>query len=104
MGKVNNMGSWLGSVSIKNTGGNYSYAVSKSALNMMNRALAFDLLPDEIVSVVVNPGWVQTEMGGNKAQFTTQDSVANLSENVLSKISLSDTGKFFNYDGEEHPW
>lgn len=98
------IGSWLGSLTVKNTGGNYGYAVSKSSLNMMNRALAFDLLDDRIICVVVNPGWVQTEMGGEHAQFTTQHSVSNMIHNVVNQIKLADTGKFFNYDGEEHPW
>jgi NAD(P)-dependent dehydrogenase (short-subunit alcohol dehydrogenase family) len=103
-GKIINIGSWLGSISIKKSGGNYSYAVSKSALNMMNRALAYDLLRDTIISVVVNPGWVQTDMGGGKAQFTVEQSVLNLIENVVNKIEISDTGKFLNFDGTEHPW
>jgi NAD(P)-dependent dehydrogenase (short-subunit alcohol dehydrogenase family) len=103
-GKIINIGSWLGSVSIKKSGGNYSYAVSKSALNMMNRALAFDLINDNIISVVVNPGWVQTDMGGGKALFTAEQSVSNLIENVLNNLTLSDTGKFLNFDGTEHPW
>ena len=99
-----NIGSWFGSVTIKETGGNYSYAVSKSALNMMNRGLAFDIKADNIISVVVNPGWVQTSMGGQRAVFTVEDSVKNMIDNVMNKINLADTGKFFNYDGEEHPW
>jgi NAD(P)-dependent dehydrogenase (short-subunit alcohol dehydrogenase family) len=103
-GKIINIGSWLGSISIKKTGGNYSYALSKSALNMMNRALAFDLLNDNVISVVVNPGWVQTDMGGGKAQFTAEQSVLNLIQNIVDKIELADTGKFLNFDGKEHPW
>ena len=71
---------------------------------MMNRALAFDLLDDRIICVVVNPGWVQTDMGGEHAQFTTAHAVSNLINIVVNKIKLSDTGKFFNYDGSEHPW
>ncbi len=102
--KIINIGSWLGSISLKKTGGNYSYAVSKSALNMMNRALAFDLQAIGVTSVVVNPGWVQTNMGGSRAEFTPEQSVHNLIKNVLQKLSPEDTGKFFNYDGEEHPW
>ena len=101
---VVNIGSWLGSVSIKKNGGNYSYAVSKSALNMMNRAFAYDVKPENITSIVVNPGWTQTDMGGQKAQFTTKDSVKNVIENVIKKVTMEDTGKFFNYDGNEHPW
>lgn len=102
--KVIHIGSWLGSISIKKSGGNYSYAVSKSALNMMNRALAYDLINENIISVVVNPGWVQTDMGGGKAQFTTEQAVENLISNVLNKITINDTGKFLNYDGMEHPF
>lgn len=103
-GKVINTGSWLGSITNKNNGGNYSYAVSKSALNMMNRALAFDLVSFGITSVVVNPGWVSTDMGGSSAQFTPNQAVNNLISNVVDKISVKDTGNFFNYDGSIHPW
>lgn len=102
--KVINIGSWLGSISVKRSGGNYSYAVSKSALNMMNRAFAFDVVNDNIISVVVNPGWVQTDMGGLSAEFTKEQAVSNLIRNVIEKISIQDTAKFFNYDGSEHPW
>ncbi|MBA2612813.1 MAG: SDR family oxidoreductase [Bacteroidetes bacterium] len=102
--KIINIGSWLGSISIKTTGGNYSYAVSKSALNMMTRALAFDLVKENIITVVVNPGWVQTDMGGGKAALTTEQSVKGLLENVLHKITLQDNGKFLQWDGSEHTW
>ena len=37
--KIVNMSSWLGSVTGKNTGGNYSYATSKASLNMMTEHL-----------------------------------------------------------------
>ncbi len=102
--KIINIGSWLGSISIKTTGGNYSYAVSKSALNMMTRALAFDLVKDNITTIVVNPGWVQTDMGGGKAALTTEQSVKGLIENVLNKVTLQDAGKFLQWDGTEHVW
>lgn len=102
--KVINIGSWLGSVSLKSNGGNYSYAVSKSALNMMNRAFAFDVLQDNIISVVVNPGWVQTDMGGMRAKFTADESVNNLLTHVVDKISSEQAGQFLNYDGSVHPW
>lgn len=99
-----NISSWLSSISIKLNGGNYGYAVSKSALNMMNRAFAFDVKEENIISVVVNPGWVQTDMGGERASFTVEESVSNLIQNVVEKVSIEDTGNFFNYDGTIHPW
>lgn len=103
-GKIVNIGSWLGSITLKQNGGNYSYAVSKSALNMMNRALAFDLKPLNVISVVVNPGWVNTNMGGPNAQFSTQDAIHNMMENIVNRLTIEDTGMFFNYDGKIHPW
>lgn len=102
--KIINIGSWLGSISEKNTGGNYSYSVSKSALSMMNKILSYDLEHDKITTVVVNPGWVQTDMGGARAGLTPEQSVKSVIEHVLDKITLKDSGLFFNHDGKHHPW
>jgi len=102
--KIINIGSWLGSISLKQNGGNYSYALSKYALNMMNRAFAYDVRPEGITSVVVNPGWVQTDMGGARASLSTEESVRSMIDHVLEPIGLEQTGMFFNYDGEIHPW
>jgi NAD(P)-dependent dehydrogenase (short-subunit alcohol dehydrogenase family) len=40
------------------------------------RSLAIDLAPRGITCVVINPGWVQTDMGGQHARLTAADSVA----------------------------
>ena len=71
---------------------------------MMNRAFAYDVISENITSIVVNPGWTQTDMGSSKAQFTTHESVKNIVDNVIQKVTIEDSGKFFNYDGNEHPW
>lgn len=102
--KVINIGSWLGSINEKNTGGNYSYSVSKSALNMMNKILAHDVEGDKIISIVVNPGWVQTDMGGARAGLTTEKSVLSVIDHVLNKVKPEQSGMFFNHDGKVHPW
>jgi NAD(P)-dependent dehydrogenase (short-subunit alcohol dehydrogenase family) len=102
--KIINMSSWLGAISLKNNGGNYSYASSKAALNMMTRALAFDLVKEGVLVIAVNPGWVQTRMGGLSANVTPEQSVQRLMDNVVSKVNMNDTGKFFDWDGQEHPW
>lgn len=100
---VLNISSWLSSITIKNNGGNYGYAVSKSALNMMNRAFANDVQPMGVTSIVANPGWIQTEMGGSKAPMTPKNAVQNLFR-IVEHLTPADAGKFFNYNGEEHPW
>lgn len=101
---VINISSWLGSVSQLNFGGHYGYTGSKNLLNILNKSMANELKPDNIISVNVNPGWVQTDMGGKKAQFTAEKAVKQLIDQVLERVSLSDSGKFLNYNGEEHPW
>lgn len=101
---VLNISSWLGSVSNLTFGGHYGYVGSKNLLNVLNKAMANELREQNIICVNVNPGWVQTDMGGQKAKFTAEQAVSNLLDHVVSKVSISDSGKFFNYDGSEHPW
>lgn len=102
--KIVNISSWLGSISTKHSGGNYSYTTSKAALNMMSRSLAFDAIKEGVVTIVVNPGWVQTRMGGFSASLTPEESIQRLIDNVLVKVTKEDAGKFFDWDGSEHVW
>jgi NAD(P)-dependent dehydrogenase (short-subunit alcohol dehydrogenase family) len=50
----------------------------KAAVNMVTRSLAIDLAPRGITCVVVNPGWVRTDMGGPHATLTPAESVSML--------------------------
>ncbi len=101
---VVNISSWLGSVSELRFGGHYGYVGSKNLLNVLNKSMAFELKPDGIISVNVNPGWVQTDMGGSKAPFTAEESVTHMLTHVVAKLTPEQSGKFLNYDGREHPW
>lgn len=103
--KIVNISSKMGSLWWKQQegGGDYSYCSSKAALNMITRTLALDLLDDGIISVVVNPGWVQTDMGGEAADLTCAESVEGLLK-VIGGLTLKQSGKFLTWDGTEHPW
>lgn len=101
---VISISSWLGSVSQLGFGGHYGYVGSKNFLNVLNKSMALELKPEGIICVTVNPGWVQTDMGGSKAQFSPDEAAANLIGNVLNKVTIEQTGSFFNYDGSLHPW
>lgn len=57
----------MGSINDNQSGGDYAYRMSKAALDMMSRSLSIDLRAEGITSVVINPGWVQTDMGGRGA-------------------------------------
>jgi NAD(P)-dependent dehydrogenase (short-subunit alcohol dehydrogenase family) len=54
--------SGMGSIGDNTSGGAISYRSSKAAVNMVMRSLAIDLAPRGITCVVVNPGWVLTDM------------------------------------------
>ena len=101
---VVNISSWLGSIAKKDFGGHYGYATSKAALNMMNKAMALEIKQYGITSIVLNPGWVQTDMGGSKAPLTAEQSVRSTIDKVLNTITLEQTGEFFQWDGTPHPW
>jgi NAD(P)-dependent dehydrogenase (short-subunit alcohol dehydrogenase family) len=56
--------SGMGSIGDNTSGGAFAYRSSKAAVNMVMRSLAIDLAPRGITCVVVNPGWVRTDMAG----------------------------------------
>ena len=98
-----NISSVLGSLARKSGGGEYSYSSSKAALNMLTRALAFDLRSDGIIVVSMHPGWVQTDMGGSAAPLTPTESVRGILD-VADGLTLDDTGSFLAHDGRRLPW
>ncbi|MDQ8200607.1 SDR family oxidoreductase [Pelagicoccus enzymogenes] len=104
-GKIVNVSSKMGSFEFMgNLAGELtSYAVSKSALNMLVRQSAPSLKSQGVLSVAMSPGWVKTDMGGQEADLTVAESVEAIRKTV-SELSLEDAGKFIDYTGEEIPW
>ncbi|MBD3375719.1 SDR family NAD(P)-dependent oxidoreductase [candidate division KSB1 bacterium] len=101
--KILNLSSQLGSLNNKMSGGNYSYSSSKAALNMLTRCMAIDLRHEGVIAVVVHPGWVKTSMGGPHAAITPTESVTGMLK-LVQGLNEADTGKFFTWTGERHPW
>lgn len=84
-------------------GGFYSYAAAKAAVNRAMKSLAVDLEPRGIAVAVVHPGYVLTEMGGPDAEITPQESASGIRA-VCETLTLKDTGSFWKWNGEPHPW
>jgi NAD(P)-dependent dehydrogenase (short-subunit alcohol dehydrogenase family) len=95
--------SGMGSIADNTSGGSIAYRSSKAAVNMVMRSLAIDLAPRGITCVVVNPGWVLTDMGGTHATMTPAESVTRL-RRLIETLGPAQSGKFFNHDGREYPW
>jgi NAD(P)-dependent dehydrogenase (short-subunit alcohol dehydrogenase family) len=95
--------SGMGSISDNSSGGSYAYRSSKAALNAAMKSLSVDLLQRGASVIVINPGWVRTDMGGAGARLTAVDSVARMRK-VIDNAGRAQSGKFFNYDGAEYRW
>jgi NAD(P)-dependent dehydrogenase (short-subunit alcohol dehydrogenase family) len=95
--------SGMGSIADNSSGGAFAYRSSKAAVNMVIRSLAIDLAPRGVTCVVVNPGWVRTDMGGPHANLTPTESVTRLRD-LIETLGPAQSGKFFNHDGREYPW
>jgi NAD(P)-dependent dehydrogenase (short-subunit alcohol dehydrogenase family) len=95
--------SGMGSLADNTSGGFISYRTSKAAVNMLMRSAAVDLKSRRITCVVLNPGWVKTDMGGANAKLSPEESVGAM-RRVIAKLDTKDSGRFYNYDGREYPW
>jgi NAD(P)-dependent dehydrogenase (short-subunit alcohol dehydrogenase family) len=95
--------SGMGSIADNRSGGSLAYRTSKAAVNMAMRTAAIDLASRAITCVVINPGWVRTDMGGPGATSTPEQSVAAMRK-LIERLGPEDSGKFYNYNGREYPW
>ncbi|MAM63168.1 MAG: short-chain dehydrogenase [Maritimibacter sp.] len=77
-----------------------AYRASKAALNKEMQGLATDLAPDAIPVVLLDPGWVRTDMGGDTAEEDPV-AVARGFLDIADRLTIADTGKFFRFSGEE---
>jgi NAD(P)-dependent dehydrogenase (short-subunit alcohol dehydrogenase family) len=95
--------SGMGSITDNTSGGAFAYRSSKAAVNMVMRSLAIDLAPRGITCVVINPGWVRTDMGGPYGTQTPAESVTKV-RRLMDNLGPAHSGKFINHDGREYAW
>lgn len=101
--KMFHISSTLGSLA-STTGSEYlAYRISKAGLNMAGVALANEFRGNGVASILVHPGWVQTDMGGAAAPLKANESARGIADLIENK-GLESSGKFFQWDGKELPW
>jgi NAD(P)-dependent dehydrogenase (short-subunit alcohol dehydrogenase family) len=83
-------------------GGSPGYRVSKTALIALTRILASDLRGSGILVNAVNPGWVQTDMGGSGATRSVEEGAEALVW-AATLPNSGPTGGFFQ-DRRPVPW
>jgi NAD(P)-dependent dehydrogenase (short-subunit alcohol dehydrogenase family) len=102
-GTIGVMSSGQGSVANNEGGGWEVYRGSKAALNMFMRSYAARHAGEPRTLVLMAPGWVQTDMGGEGARLTVDESIPNV---VKTIDSLQDSPglHYVDYLGRTVPW
>ena len=72
------------------------YRTSKAALNMAVAAAQHDYPGATLVTI--DPGWVQTDMGGETAPLTAETSVRGMRQ-TLAHLTPADKGQLLHHDG-----
>jgi len=93
----------MGSMSDNSSGGCYIYRASKAALNAVAKSLSLDLRDRGILTLILHPGWVLTDMGGPNAEITTDQSVEAMLGHI-DEATPTDNGRFIEIDGTTIPW
>ncbi len=100
----------VGSISDNALGGWYGYRASKAALNQFVKTAAIELTRrnKDSVCVALHPGTVSSALSQPFAKtglnVRSPDVAAGELLGVLEGLGAMDTGKFWDYSGQELPW
>ncbi len=102
-GKLIAISSDMGSIAANRSGGFVPYRSSKSALNSAWRSLAIEARPRGVIAAALNPGWVQTRMGGPNATLPPEESIGQMRA-LIAGLAADQSGGYFERDGRVIPW
>lgn len=80
-----------------------AYGSSKAALNDAFRERTEAWGKHGVIAIVVHPGWVRTDMGGPSASLSVEESVSGMLA-LFDDLTPAGHGRFWTWDGREHPW
>ena len=101
--KIIFISSQMGSIDDNYSGRFYFYRSSKSALNSAAKSLSIDWKEEGISILILHPGWVKTDMGGDNAKLEIPDSISQMIK-VIQDLNVANSGSFVNYAGEKLEW
>jgi len=102
-GKIGLMSSCMSSIANNASGGRYGYRMSKAALNAAGKSMALDLKQRGIAVAILHPGYVRTDMTGQRGMLTAAESAEVLVQR-MDELDLENTGTFWHADGSVLPW
>ncbi|RFU27080.1 hypothetical protein B7463_g9246, partial [Scytalidium lignicola] len=95
--KIVNISSTLGSIELgtQSPNGRFtSYKISKAALNMLTIQYAYELGPKGFTVFALSPGWLQTDLGGERAHLKPADGARATLDIILHTQQNRDNGSF----------
>ncbi|NXX58625.1 H17B6 dehydrogenase, partial [Scopus umbretta] len=101
-----NISSILGSIEATEAWGerqDVCYRCSKAALNMLTKCLALEYGGSGILCVSVDPGCVTPPFGQGMGPVTVEESVRGVLR-LLTKLSATSNGTFWDWRGQSLPW
>jgi len=100
-GKFGFLSSGMGSIGEVESSYGWVYRVSKAALNMAVKSASLDY--PEATFVALDPGWVQTDMGGENATLSVEESVSGLLR-VIAGLDRSESGAYRSRSNRHRAW
>ena len=102
-GTIGVMSSTQGSIALNTNGGQDLYRAGKSALNQLMRSYAAWHPDDKRTLLLMDPGWVRTDLGGPDARLSLDQSVPEV-VSVIGRHSGEPGLQFLNYQDQVVPW
>ncbi|MFI1100682.1 SDR family NAD(P)-dependent oxidoreductase [Streptomyces melanogenes] len=102
-GTIGIMSSDQGSIALNTEGGQDLYRASKSALNQLMRSYAARNAENTRTLLLMDPGWVRTELGGAEAELSVEESVPGVVE-TMERHEGKPGLRFLDYEGNVVPW
>lgn len=94
----------MGSITDNERGRSYAYRTSKAALNCVMRSFAIDVESLGVNIMLLHPGWVKTDLGGEHAILDVDTSVKGMLQQMDTYIDTSHADTIRRYDGGTIPW
>ncbi|RAH77757.1 short chain oxidoreductase [Aspergillus japonicus CBS 114.51] len=112
--KVVNVSSTFGSIARASRSARAAapaYKITKAALSMLTVQYAQSFAREGFIFMIISSGWVKTDLGGDNADLTPEQSATAVFD-LISSATSAHNGKFYDifvdgwdfYDGAEVPW
>lgn len=102
-GLIGVMSSGQGSIANNEKGGHEVYRGSKAALNQYMRSYAARHAETRRALVLMAPGWIRTDLGGDKAPLDVEDAIPELVDTLLAQRGTAGL-RFIDRHGETVAW